>query len=98
MPIPEMMCLANSLNEMIPKGPGLTHAIDANDLEGRDLLFDRISNLVTVRSDVFSAYILVRIGESGPQHRVLAILDRSSVKTAADKVRVIALQTVPDPR
>jgi hypothetical protein len=61
-------------------------------------LFSRISNLVTVRSDVFSAYILVRIGESGPQRRVLAILDRSSVKTADDRVRVIVLQTVPDPR
>jgi len=81
-----------------PNGPDLTPDDEFSDLEARDLLFSRISNLVTVRSDVFSAYILVRIGESGPQRRVLAILDRSSVKTADDRVRVIVLQTVPDPR
>jgi len=48
-----------------------------DDLEERDLIFHRISNLVTVRSDVFTAYILVRIGADGPQRRFIAILDRS---------------------
>ncbi|MGD0551645.1 MAG: hypothetical protein ABSB25_03225 [Sedimentisphaerales bacterium] len=76
--------------------------------EERDVIFDRISNLVTVRSDVFTAYILVRIGPSGPQKRVIAILDRSDVRKnpnyPADptpyigKVKVIAIQQVPDAR
>jgi hypothetical protein len=68
------------------------------DFEERDVIFSRISNLVTVRSDVFTAYILVRIGFDGPQKRVLAILDRSNVNSSTDKVRVVALQPVPDPR
>jgi len=73
--------------------------------EERDVIFDRISNLVTVRSDVFTAYILVRIGPSGPQKRVIAIFDRSGVvpdKTSpagyAGKVKIVAIQQVPDPR
>ena len=69
-----------------------------NDFEERDVIFARISNLVTVRSDVFTAYILVRIGPDGPQKRVMAILDRSNVYSPTDKVRIIALHPVPDPR
>ncbi|GAH63524.1 unnamed protein product, partial [marine sediment metagenome] len=61
-------------------------------------IFSRISNLVTVRSDVFTAYILVRIGTDGPQKRVIAILDRSDVYSGKDKVRLVALHYVPDPR
>ncbi|MFH1372169.1 MAG: hypothetical protein ABII09_12910, partial [Planctomycetota bacterium] len=57
--------------------------------EERDVIFDRISNLVTVRSDVFTAYILVRIGADGPQKRVVAILDRSGVTKTGGKVKVI---------
>ncbi len=70
----------------------------ADDFEERDLIFARISNLVTVRSDVFTAYILVRIGADGPQKRVIAILDRSNVYSSDGKVRVVALHPVPDPR
>jgi hypothetical protein len=70
----------------------------ADDLEERDLIFARISNLVTVRSDVFTAYILVRIGTDGPQKRVMAILDRSNVYSRDDKVKLIALHPVADPR
>jgi hypothetical protein len=71
--------------------------------EERDVIFDRISNLVTVRSDVFTAYILVRIGTDGPQKRAIAILDRSGVTPNPSggytgKVKVIAIQSVPDPR
>jgi hypothetical protein len=69
-----------------------------SDFEERDMIFSRISNLVTVRSDVFTAYILVRIGLDGPQKRVIAILDRSTVTSPAGKVRLLALQSVPDPR
>ncbi|MDD5063153.1 MAG: hypothetical protein PHQ35_00125 [Phycisphaerae bacterium] len=68
------------------------------DFEERDVIFSRISNLVTVRSDVFTAYILVRIGRDGPQKRVMAILDRSNVYPGSGKVRVIAIHPVPDPR
>ena len=70
----------------------------ADDFEERDVIFARISNLVTVRSDVFTAYILVRIGADGPQRRVMAILDRSQVRSSADRVKIIALYPVPDPR
>jgi hypothetical protein len=69
-----------------------------DDFEERDLLFTRISNLVTVRSDVFTAYVLVRMGENGPQRRVVAVLDRSRVNRPGDKVRIAAQQLVPDPR
>jgi len=70
----------------------------ADDFEERDLLLARISNLITVRSDVFTAYILVRIGADGPQKRMIAILDRSNVYSPSDRVRIRALQPVPDPR
>jgi DNA uptake protein ComE-like DNA-binding protein len=69
-----------------------------DDFEERDVIFARISNLATVRSDVFTAYILVRIGKDGPQKRVIAILDRSNVYSGDGKVRIIALHPVPDPR
>jgi len=74
-----------------------------DDFEERDVIFSRISNLVTVRSDVFTAYILVRIGADGPQKRVIAILDRSgvsktNVSSPDGKVRIVALHYVPDPR
>lgn len=81
-----------------PRGPDLTSDDLRDDLEERDLLFTRISDLVTVRSDVFTAYILVRIGIDGPQKRVVAVLDRSQVNTADGKLRVVARQFVPDPR
>jgi len=68
------------------------------DFEERDIIFSRISNLITVRSDVFTAYILVRIGVDGPQKRVIAILDRSNAYSSNGKVRIVALQPVPDPR
>ncbi|MHC4370710.1 MAG: hypothetical protein ACYSW8_24130 [Planctomycetota bacterium] len=69
-----------------------------NDFEERDVIFCRLSNLATVRSDVFTAYILVRIGTDGPQKRMLAILDRSQVTSTAGKVKVLALHPVSDPR
>jgi len=79
--------------------PDLTPSDGAiGDFEERDVIFARISNIITVRSDVFTAYILVRIGADGPQKRVLAILDRSQVASADDRVRIVALHAVPDPR
>jgi hypothetical protein len=70
----------------------------ADDFEERDLIFARISDLVTVRSDVFTAYILVRIGVDGPQKRYMAILDRTGVTGPGDKVSVEAFQNVPAAR
>ncbi|MCP4614203.1 MAG: hypothetical protein GY845_36425 [Planctomycetes bacterium] len=79
--------------------PDLTPSDGAvSDFEERDVIFSRISNLVTVRSDVFTAYILIRIGVDGPQRRVIAILDRSQVNSTDDRVKIIALHQVPDPR
>ncbi len=75
-----------------------------DDFEERDVIFARISNLVTVRSDVFTAYILVRIGTDGPQKRVVAIFDRSNVyydpigMKEAGKMRILAVHPVADPR
>ncbi len=83
--------------------PDLTDAYGSddradNDFEERDLIFARISNLATVRSDVFTAYILVRLGTDGPQKRVAAILDRSDVYRGADKVKAIAVHDVSYPK
>ncbi|MFB0552399.1 MAG: ComEA family DNA-binding protein [Phycisphaerae bacterium] len=79
--------------------PDLTPGDGAvSDFEERDVIFSRISNLVTVRSDVFTAYILVRIGVDGPQRRVIAILDRSQVSSPSDRMKIVASHPVPDPR
>jgi len=79
-------------------GPFFTDDDVQDDLMERDIIFRRMSNLVTVRSDVFTAYILVRLGERGPQKRVIAIFDRSNVFNSSDTPRLVALQPVPDPR
>jgi hypothetical protein len=81
-----------------PRGPDLTPDTARDDFEERDLIFTRISNLVTVRSDVFTAYILTRIGTNGPQKRIIAILDRSGVNSTGDRLRIVARYPVPDPR
>ncbi|MGA2915990.1 MAG: hypothetical protein ABSE89_08205 [Sedimentisphaerales bacterium] len=80
-----------------------------DDYEERDLIFTRISDLVTVRSDVFTAYILVRVCTNvksdgtieGPQKRYIAILDRSQVgdsRFPGNKVIIRAFQVVPEAR
>ncbi len=81
-----------------PGGPDLTPDDARDDFEERDLIFTRASDLVTVRSDVFTAYILVRIGENGSQRRLVATFDRSQVESLGDKARLRALHLVPDPR
>jgi DNA uptake protein ComE-like DNA-binding protein len=78
--------------------PDLTPDDAADDFEERDLIFARISDLVTVRSDIFTAYMLIRIGVDGPQKRYMVILDRSGVKSASDKVKIVAFQPVPQAR
>ena len=98
MQVTEMGLYAADSNDL-PGFPDLTPRDGAGgDFEERDMIFARASNLVTVRSDVFTVYILVRIGLDGPQKRVIAVLDRSLVSSPTDKVQVVALQPVPDPR
>jgi hypothetical protein len=99
----------NSIGYYIGRGSAIpTTLLTPTDMDGvggvgdafeeRDVIFDRISNLITVRSDVFTAYILVRIGTDGPQKRVVAIFDRSGVTPTGGKVKIVAIQQVPDPR
>ena len=102
MQVPEMGFYANDPNYAsvdLDGYPDLTPRDGAaGDFEERDVIFSRISNIATVRSDVFTAYILVRLGVDGPQKRVLAVLDRSRVTSPGDKVKILALHPVPDPR
>jgi hypothetical protein len=98
MRVDEMLSLdsdgIDNLNTDSPRGPDLTDDTCQDDFEERDLIFARVSDLVTVRSDVFTAYILVRIGIDGPQKRVIAVLDRSNVYSSGDKVKVAVLHPV----
>jgi hypothetical protein len=98
MRVPEMSVYAGDTTDLagFPDVTPSEGAVD--DFEERDVIFSRISNLATVRSDIFTAYILVRIGTDGPQRRVVVIFDRSSTSTAGDKIKIIAAQQVPDPR
>lgn len=47
------------------------------DFEERDWIFSRMANLLTVRSDTFTAYILIKAQDI--ERRYIAILDRSNV-------------------
>ena len=69
-----------------------------DDIEERDWILSNLANKFTVRSDVFTAYILVRLGEDGPQRRMVAIFDRSNVWDNTDRPRLVALHSVPDSR
>lgn len=48
-----------------------------NDSEERDWIFSRMASLLTVRSDTFTAYILIKVQDI--ERRYIAILDRSNV-------------------
>lgn len=85
-----------------------------DDIEERDWILSRLSNIFTVRSDTFTAYIAVRIGapryvinNSDPKktfvdidadRRYIAIFDRSAVDQPDQSPRLLALHPVPDPR
>ncbi|OQY04863.1 MAG: hypothetical protein B6I25_06430, partial [Planctomycetales bacterium 4572_13] len=69
-----------------------------NDIEEEHWILSNLANKLTVRSDVFTAYILVRLGEGGPQRRMIGIFDRSQVWTKNDRPKLVALHPVPDPR
>jgi hypothetical protein len=91
----------NKFVNLIDDPNGDDHVGDAqlgDDIEERDWILSRVANIFTVRSDVFTAYILVRIGHSGPQKRMIAIFDRSNVYWPTDRPRLVALHPVPNPR
>ncbi len=69
-----------------------------DDIKERNIIFHRISNLISVRSDVFTAYIQVKLGTTGPSKRVIAIFDRSKVTGPNDTPDLIALHPVPPVR
>ncbi len=70
--------------------------VASNDNESKQAIFNKISNLITTRSDVFTAYILVRVGRDGPQRRMIGIFDRSNVYSGDDEVKLLALFQVPE--
>ena len=69
-----------------------------DDIEEEHWILSNLANKFTVRSDVFTAYILVRLGAEGPQRRMIAIFDRSQVWDTTDRPKLVALHPVPDPR
>jgi hypothetical protein len=69
-----------------------------DDIEEEHWILSNLANKFTVRSDVFTAYILVRLGQEGPQRRMIAIFDRSQVWDKNDRPKLVALHPVPDPR
>jgi hypothetical protein len=98
-----------SLADLLTKVPAIKKFVNNNpvivgdtsmssDFEKRDWILSRLSNIFTVRSDTFTAYILVRLGADGPQRRMIAIFDRSNVWSSTDKPKLVALHPVSDPR
>jgi hypothetical protein len=54
---------------------------------GRDALYRGISNLITVNSDMYAAYVRVQIGKGSETERVwnyLAVIDRSNCRSKSD--------------
>lgn len=85
-----------------------------DDIEERDWILSRMSNMFTVRSDTFTAYIAIRIGTprvaintTDPSKTVvdvdadrhyIAIFDRSAVDRPDESARLVALHQLPDAR
>ncbi len=84
--------------EIEPEDITLGDPMIHGDFEQRDWIVSRLANIFTVRSDVFTAYILVRLGPNGPERRMIAIFDRSQVVSPDDRPTLVALHPVPDPR
>ena len=90
---------ANSLSAYYQPDETLDESTD--DFEEEQLLLSLVSNQVTVRSDVFTAYLLIRLGDhqDAPQRRMMAILDRSNAQEGSgETVKVLALVPVADTR
>ena len=98
--------------EQVFAGAGVIPDRIAGDVEERNLLLSGISNMVSVRSDVFTVYIRVRAVKQDPvtgkwdatndellvdDSRYVMIVDRSNVKTPADQPRILGFQRVESP-
>jgi hypothetical protein len=82
----------------------------AGDSEERSMLFKGISNLVSTRSDVFTAYFRVKTVRQGPdgrwnamdpetllsEARYVMCIDRSNVNRPTDKPRIVYFTQVKD--
>jgi hypothetical protein len=82
----------------------------AGDSEERNLLFKGVSNLVSTRSDVFTAYFRVKTVKQGPdgrwnamdpetllsEGRYVMCIDRSKVNRPTDKPRIVYFTKVQD--
>jgi len=83
----------------------------AGDAEERNLLFNGVSNLVGVRSDVFTVYFRVRTfrrnaitgiwDATDPEYilsdsRYVMLVDRSKVERPDDEPEIVFLQQLPD--
>jgi hypothetical protein len=81
--------------DLSPAGVGITDAV-RNDFKEKSLMVNRVSNLLTLRSDTFTAYILVQgwrnAGSANAtldgQRRLAFIVDRSRV-TATKKTPAV---------
>jgi hypothetical protein len=103
-PYQKLADLLTSVPQMKQYSSGTQKAVNVgnqtiiDDIEERDWILSHLANKFTVRSDTFTAYILVRLGTDGPQRRMIAVFDRSQVWTNSDRPRLVALHPVPDPR
>jgi hypothetical protein len=82
----------------------------AGDSEERNMLFKGLSNLVSTRSDVFTAYFRVKTVRQGPdgrwnamdpetllsEARYVMCIDRSNVNRPTDKPRIVYFTQVKD--
>jgi hypothetical protein len=91
--VPQMKRFANQ-----PDNTNAGEQSIEDDIEEEHWILSNLANKLTVRSDVFTAYILVRLGEEGPQRRMIGIFDRSQVWNKTDRPKLVALHPVPDPR
>ncbi|MBL9119649.1 MAG: hypothetical protein JNL80_07035 [Phycisphaerae bacterium] len=82
------------------------------DAEERNLLFAGLSNMVSVRSDVFAVYLRIKSVRQDPVNgrwdatdpslladdsRYVMIVDRSNVKQPGDRPRILSFQKVESP-
>lgn len=82
------------------------------DAEERNLLFAGMSNLVSVRSDVFTVYLRIKSVKQDPingrwdatdpallldDSRYVMVIDRSNVKKPGEQPRILAFQRVDSP-
>lgn len=94
-------------NEYEPEaaGPDLSHAIDGftGDVEELTMAMNYLNQVASTRSDIFTAYVLVRAYPASDfsvmptdEYRLIAVFDRSQV-TGEGLPRIIAVKRFADP-